>query len=167
MFYFQTLYFRILLRCQSRFFSIGTITSYNGTLTNTVEWICCMFPVTTYGGRILSFTISIQHFFSLFFIVPCCFSSPHTYPFQRVSDTNTSKKPDTLVVTHLFFHVKQKKTCIKLVFLKVLSSIWYLERHFRSVKETLVILTQLAKFRKSSNINKKYSEFKTSRGHIV
>ena len=115
MFYFQTLYFRILLRCQSRFFSIGTITSYNGTLTNTVEWICCMFPVTTYGGRILSFTISIQHFFSLFFIVPCCFSSPHTYPFQRVSDTNTSKKPDTLVVTHLFFHVKQKKTCTKLV----------------------------------------------------
>ena len=88
----------------------------------------------------------------------------YTYPFQRVSDTNTSKKPDTLVVTHLFFHVKQKKTCIKLVFLKVLSSIWYLERHFRSVKETLVILTQLAKFRKSSNINKKYSdsEFQTS-----
>lgn len=35
--------------------------------------------------------------------------------FQRVSDTNTSKKPDTLVVTHLFFHVKQKKTCTKLV----------------------------------------------------
>ena len=125
-----------------------------------------MYPVTTYGGRILSFTISIQHFFSLFFIVPCCFSSPHTYPFQRVSDTNSSKKPDTLVVTHLFFHVKQKKTCIKLVFLKVLSSIWYLERHFRSVKETLVILTQLAKFRKSSNINKNYSEVQTSQ-HCV
>ena len=91
----------------------------------------------------------------------------YTYPFQRVSDTNSSKKPDTLVVTHLFFHVKQKKTCIKLVFLKVLSSIWYLERHFRSVKETLVILTQLAKFRKSSNINKKYSEVQTYREHIV
>ena len=127
-----------------------------------------MFPVTTYGGRILSFTISIQHFFSLFFnVYHVVFLLLHTYPFQRVSDTNTSKKPDTLVVTHLFFHVKQKKTCIKLVFLKVLSSIWYLERHFRSVKETLVILTQLAKFRKSSNINKKYSEVQTYREHIV
>ena len=99
-------------------------------------------------------------FFSLLQCVPCCFSSPHTYPFQRVSDTNSSKKPDTLVVTHLFFHVKQKKTCIKLVFLKVLSSIWYLERHFRSVKETSIILAQLAKFRKS--INQNYSEVQTS-----
>ena len=47
------------------FFSIGTITSYNGTLTNMGEWTCCMYPVTTYGGRILSFTTSIHRFFFL------------------------------------------------------------------------------------------------------
>ena len=94
------------------FFSIGTITSYNGTLTNMGEWTCCMYPVTTYGGRILSFTTSIHRFFFLvFFFSPL----PFLYSFQRVSDTNTGKKPDTLVVTHLFFHVKQKKTCMKLV----------------------------------------------------
>ena len=129
------------------------------------EWTCCMYPVTTYGGRILSFTTSIHRFF--FFMVFFFSPLPFLYSFQRVSDTNTGKKPDTLVVTHLFFHVKQKKTCIKLVFLKVLSSIWYLERHFRSVKETSIILAQLAKFRKSSNINKKYSEFQTYREQIV
>ena len=45
----------------SCFFSIGMTTNCNGTLMNTVEWICFTFPVTTYGGQILSSIISTIH----------------------------------------------------------------------------------------------------------